>query len=116
MHFKLIIAFVDEQRTDEIMAAAREAGATGATVVNNVRGEGLSRKKSFFGLAIDAQRDVLMFVVEQHLSRRILERIADVADFDNNPGSGMAVQLDLEDTIGLKSQIETLLGEVEEKL
>ncbi|RMH51849.1 MAG: P-II family nitrogen regulator [Zetaproteobacteria bacterium] len=116
MHFKLIIAFVDERRTDEIMAAARAAGATGATVVNNVRGEGLSRKKSFFGLAVDAQRDVLMFVVEQHLSRKILERIAEVADFDNNPGSGMAVQLDLEDSIGLKSQIEILLDEVEEKL
>jgi len=116
MHFKLIIAFVDENCTDEMMAAAREAGATGATVVNNVRGEGLARKKSFFGLAVDAQRDVLMFVVEQHLSRKILECISEVADFDNNPGSGMALQIDLEDTIGLKSQIETLMDEVEEKI
>ncbi|MDX8409821.1 MAG: P-II family nitrogen regulator [Mariprofundales bacterium] len=116
MHFKLLIVFVDERQTDEVMEVAREAGATGASVVNNVRGEGLARKKSFFGLSVDAQRDVLMFVVEQHLSRKILERIAEVTGFDNNPGSGMAVQIDLEDTIGLKSQIETLMDAVEEEL
>ena len=31
MHFKLIIAFLDDCKTDKVMAAAREAGATGAT-------------------------------------------------------------------------------------
>ena len=38
MHFKLIIAFVEDGKADSVMEAAREAGATGATVINNARG------------------------------------------------------------------------------
>ncbi len=40
MHFKLIVAFVEDNKTEAIMSAAREAGATGCTVINNARGEG----------------------------------------------------------------------------
>ncbi|HDH14893.1 MAG TPA: P-II family nitrogen regulator, partial [Gammaproteobacteria bacterium] len=38
MHFKLIITFVKDSKADAVMDAAREAGATGATVINNARG------------------------------------------------------------------------------
>ncbi len=41
MRFKLIIAFIEDSKTDDVLEAAREAGATGATVINNARGEGL---------------------------------------------------------------------------
>lgn len=116
MHFKLIIALVDDSKTNEVMDAAREAGATGATVLGDARGEGLRPRKTFFGLAMEAQRDMLLFLVEEHMSRAILERIAEVGGFDTDPGSGLAFQLDVEDTIGLKTQIETLTDEVEEKI
>ncbi|MDQ6992744.1 MAG: P-II family nitrogen regulator [Mariprofundus sp.] len=116
MHFKLIIALVEDGLTKEIMTAAREAGATGATVIGSARGEGLAPKKTFFGLNLESQRDMLMFVVEEHLSRKVLESIAATADFDENPGSGLAFQLDVEDTIGLKSQIQAIVGDVEDIL
>ena len=38
MHFKLIIALVDDHLTDKVIEAAREAGATGSTVINQARG------------------------------------------------------------------------------
>ena len=116
MHFKLIIALVEDNKTDALMEAAREAGATGATVVGDARGEGLNPRKTFFGLTLEAHRDMLMLLVEEHLSRQILERIAEVGGFDTNPSSGLAFQLDVEDTIGLKTQIETLTDEVEEQI
>lgn len=116
MHFKLIIALVEDSRTESIMEAAREAGATGATVLGDARGEGLKPRKTFFGLTLETQRDMLMFLVEEHLSRQILERIGEVAEFDANPGSGVAFQIDVEDTIGLKRQIETIMEEVEEQI
>ena len=31
MHFKLLLLFVEDDKTDKIMEAARDAGATGAT-------------------------------------------------------------------------------------
>lgn len=48
MHFKLIISFVEDSKTDAVMDTARLAGATGATVINNARGEGLSKKRKHF--------------------------------------------------------------------
>ena len=49
MRFKLILAFVEESKTDIVLDAARDAGATGATVINNARGQGLNQKRTFFG-------------------------------------------------------------------
>jgi hypothetical protein len=50
MHFKLIIAFVEDKKTDEIMDAAREAGATGCTVVSNARAKASRRTRPFLAL------------------------------------------------------------------
>lgn len=116
MHFKLIIAFVEDKKTDEIMQAAREAGATGATVINNARGEGLEEAKTFFGLTLSTQRDVLLLLVEKHLSRHILEHIGEVGEFDAKPGTGIAVVLDVEDAVGVLHQAEELGEIVEENL
>jgi nitrogen regulatory protein PII len=108
MHFKLIVAFVDDSKTAAIMDAAREAGATGCTVINHARGEGLKQAKTFFGLSLTTQRDVLLLIVEEHLSRHILEHIAEVGEFDASPGTGIAVMLDVEDAVGVSRQVEKL--------
>ena len=115
MRFKLIVAFVEDSTTDAIMTAAREAGATGCTVINNARGEGIKENKSFFGLSLSSQRDVIMMLVEQHLSREILEHIGEVGEFDATPGTGIAILLDVEDAIGVIHQSEEL-GEIVEEM
>lgn len=109
MHFKLIIALTDEDKTDKVLDAARDAGATGATVINHARGEGLKVKKTFLGLALETQRDVLFFLVEERLSRQILETISEVGEFDTSPGTGIAFQLDVEDAVGVKHQMQSIL-------
>lgn len=116
MHFKLIIAFVDDDMTADVMQAAREAGATGATIIGNARGEGLKPAKSFWGLSLESQRDVLLFLVERHLSRQILETISETARFDTTSGTGIAIQLDVEDAVGVNHQIEKLTELVEKQL
>lgn len=116
MHFKLLVAFVDDAKTNAVMDAARRAGATGATIVGDARGEGLEPKKTFFGLTMESTRDMILFLVEEHLSRKILECIAETAGFEEKPGSGVAFQVDVEDAIGLSGQISTLIEEVEDEL
>lgn len=116
MHFKLIIAFVEDDKTDSVMKAAREAGATGCTVVTSARGEGSEKPKTFFGMNLVTARDVLLFLVEEHMSRLILEHINRVAEFEQKPGRGIAIQIDVEDAIGVSHQIQQLKGVVEEKL
>ncbi len=112
MRFKLILVFVDDNQTDDIVDAARAAGATGATIINNARGEGVNRSKGLMGLDIFAQRDVVLLMVEEHHCRRILEHIAEVGEFDATPGTGIALQLDVEDALGVGHQIERLQSEV----
>ena len=116
MHFKLLIVFIEDSKTEAVIDAAREAGATGCTVVNNARGEGIDAPKSFLGLTLTTQRDVLMLLVEKHLSREILEHIGDVGKFDEEPGTGIALQIDVEDAVGVLSQAEALVDIVEEQL
>mgnify|MGYP001595913485 CR=1 FL=1 len=85
MHFKLIIAFVDDRKTKAVMEAAREAGATGITVV-------------------------------EHLARHILERICDAGEFDTDSGAGIAIQIDVEDAVGVSHQVSELKAVVEEEI
>ncbi len=116
MHFKMIVVFVEDDKTDDVMDAAREAGATGATVINNARGEGVNKSKTFFGLTLETQRDVVLFLVEEHLSRHILERINEVGEFDDKPGTGIAFQIDVEDAVGIVHQAEKITSDVEDLL
>lgn len=116
MHFKLIIVFVEDDKTDLVLDTSRKHGATGATVINNARGEGVKQSKTFFGLNLESQRDVVLLLVEEHMSRTILEAISLVAEFDEKPGTGIALQIDVEDAIGVLHQMETLTPAVEEEL
>ncbi|MGI9416745.1 MAG: P-II family nitrogen regulator [Geminicoccaceae bacterium] len=115
MKFKLIVALVNDEETDLVLKTAREAGATGSTVITSGRGEGLTPAKTFFGLDLESQRDLILLLVEGHLSREILERIAEAGKFEH-PGTGVAFQIDIEDAVGLQSQIEKISSEIEEKI
>ena len=116
MKFKLIVALVNDHQTETVLKTAREGGATGATVITSARGEGLKPAKTFFGLDLEAQRDMILLLVEGHLSRRILEAITKVGEFDETPGTGIAFQVDIEDAVGLTSQIGTISSEIEEEI
>lgn len=116
MRFKLIIAFVGNDKTELVLKTARDFGATGATVITSARGEGIERPRTFLGLTLEAQRDVVLMLVEEHLSRTILEAVAGAAGFDVAPGTGIAFQIDVEDAVGVRHQMEKLVPLVEEKI
>ena len=116
MRLKLIIALVNDDKTEQVIDAARAGGATGATIVNGVRGEGLRPERTFFGLGLAAKRAVILFLVVEPRARDILERISEAAHFDTEHGAGIAFQLDIEDAVGLVTQLPTIREEVEMEL
>lgn len=116
MHFKLIIVMVEDELTPDLLDAAREAGATGATVLNQARGEGITPARTFLGLSMDNRVDVIMLLAEEHMARDILEHVARAGEFDQKSGTGIAIQIDVEDAIGVSHQIEALTDAVEERL
>ncbi|MDJ0685809.1 MAG: P-II family nitrogen regulator [Alphaproteobacteria bacterium] len=116
MKFKLIIAIVSEEETDSIIDAARTEGATGATVITKARGEGLKLEKTFLGLDLTGQRDVVLFLVVAERARRILEAIDEAAGLTRERDRGLAVQIDLEDAVGLRGQLEAMRAEIKDEV
>ena len=115
MRFKLLVAFVDDHMTNAVTEAAREAGATGCTVVTNARGEGLEKKKTFLGLSLETQRDMVLLLVEEHRARHILETVCEAGEFDTTSGTGIAFQIDVEDAVGVQHQVESITPSLEEE-
>jgi len=116
MNLKVIFALVSEERSDAVLNAARAAGATGAT--HQVLGGDDSKtpEKSFLGLEIAAQRDILIFLVAEPKAREILETIARAGKLDSEPGAGIAFQVAIEDAVGLRTQARALFSAITERI
>jgi len=112
MRFKVILASVKPDITDKVVDTAKAAGATGATIIP-ARGTGIHEAKTFFGLALEAQTDIIMFLVEEHIVMTILEAIKVGGEF-HKPGTGIAFVLPVEHVVGLESQMERFKEEVRE--
>ena len=104
MKFKLIVSLVKTKQTDHIVEAAKAAGGTGATIIP-ARGTGIHEAKTFFGLSVDAQTDVVLLLLEKSLVDGVLSAIYEAGRF-NEPGTGIALVVDVEHVVGLESQIE----------
>ncbi len=68
------------------------------------------------GWSLAGQRDLCMVLVADQLARDILEEIARAGQFDEKPGAGIAFQLNIEDAVGLVSQLETISHEIEDQI
>ena len=110
MRFKLILASVKADITDRIVDAAKESGATGATIIPG-RGTGIKEAKTFFGLSLETQTDIILLLVEEHLITKILDVIKKAGEF-HKPGTGIAFVMPVEHVVGLESQMEKFEEEV----
>lgn len=104
MQFKLIMTFVKPSITDRIVDAMKKAGATGATIIP-ARGTGMHEAKSFFGLNIEDQTDIIVFLVEEHVVENLMKVIQLAGKF-HEPGTGIAFVLPIEHVAGLESQMK----------
>ena len=104
MTFKLIIAAVKPSVTDRIVAAAKAVGATGATIIP-ARGTGAHEAKTFFGLTLEAQTDVVLFLLPKERVDAVLSAIVEKGKLDQ-PGVGVAFVMPVDAAAGLESQLE----------
>ncbi|MBF0259961.1 MAG: P-II family nitrogen regulator [Desulfamplus sp.] len=110
MRFKLILSSVKTDITDHVVDSAKEAGATGATIIP-ARGTGIKEAKTFFGLSLEAQTDIIMLLVEEHIVTKVLDSIKKAGKF-HKPGTGIAFVLPVEHVVGLESQMDKFKEEV----
>ena len=113
MRFKIVFAPVKTHKTDPVLDAAKAAGATGATIIP-ARGTGMREAKTFFGLTLEDQTDIVLFLLEEHLVKPVLEAVKTAGEFDK-PGTGIAFVVPVEEVLGLESQMEKFKQEVRDK-
>ncbi|TVP90831.1 MAG: P-II family nitrogen regulator [Pseudomonadaceae bacterium] len=112
MDFRLIIAFVDYEKTGDVMDAARAAGSTGATIIGNARGQGLQKITGIFGLEVLSPREVIMILVEARRSEQVMDAIVAAANLDESLSTGIALELDVNKAIGLSEHIKALQAHI----
>ena len=106
MRFKIILAMVNEDYQDKVIESAKSAGATGVTILN-ARGEGIHKQQSFLGLTMEAQKDMLLFLVEDFIAYNIMDAIYKSGHLSEH-GNGIAFTLSVDRAIGLESQMATM--------
>lgn len=103
MIFKLVVVITSTELADKMVDIAKEAGATGATIIPG-RGTGIHEALTFFGLSLDTQRSVILMLVSQACAAAVLHAIREEGNF-KSPGTGIAFSFTLDKVIGMESQI-----------
>lgn len=73
----VIMVVLNRGYTEEVMDAARSAGATGGTVLH-ARGCGLEGAEKFFGVTIQPEKEMILILADAAQSCGIMQAIADV--------------------------------------
>ena len=105
MRFKLIVAFMPPDTADKVVKIAKKAGATGDVIIQ-AKGSGIE-EVSFLGLSIQDRTNVILFVVEEHHTEKIIQSVSDECNLEE-PGNGIMIALSIEKVTGLSKQIKKI--------
>jgi nitrogen regulatory protein PII len=90
----LITCIVQKGAADPILRAAREAGASGATVYY-ARGSGVRERLGLLGVAVEVEKEVIDVIVASEQKDRIFETMYLAGKLDT-PGMGIITMTPLE--------------------
>jgi nitrogen regulatory protein PII len=98
--YHLIITIVLEGYLEQVMNAAKKAGASGGTVI---RGRGLGNKEAvkMFGFEIEPGRELVLNVVKEDIKNIVMEEITKEVGI-KTPGKGICISLPIDAAIGFK--------------
>ena len=93
--WKMITIIVNTGYSDDIMDAARKAGASGGTVTH-ARGTGTAEDAKFFGVTIVPEKEMIMILCESGKTQKIMDAITSLKCLDE-PGIGIIYTQDVTD-------------------
>lgn len=102
MEYEVIFTIIDRGQADEVVDAAKDAGAPGATIIN-ARGSGAHEDSKFFGIHIEPEKEIVLVVVKKEKTGAIIESIKNRLDIDE-PGGGIVFVMDVTRTSGLSEK------------
>ncbi len=109
--YELIIAIANRGHVDEVMDAARSAGAMGGTVLH-AKGTNPFGENRFFGMSIADEKEMVMILTAANQKTAIMRAIMDKAGV-HSPAHTVMFTLPVESVAGLRS-VMIAAGEIEE--
>ncbi len=103
MKFTALITMIEDKDEERAIAVAKEAGAGSVTIIHG-KNIGLEEKKVFFGLTLEANVSVLMFVLPRKLSMQVMKVLREQFDLDNHDNNGLAFTIPLSHVAGLDTK------------
>ena len=97
---ELIVAIAKQGYTEQVMNAARSAGATGGTIVH-AKGAGTNMAKKFFGVSIAAEREMVFILTKQESRKEIMKAIITQAGLKSD-AEAMVFSMPVSDIAGLR--------------
>ncbi len=100
---EVIFAIVNSGYAEEAMDVAREQGVRGGTILN-ARGVAKEDAAAFFGIAIHAEKEILMMVVEKEIRDKVLGALYQQMGMAKK-AQGIVFSLPVSDVAGLAPAI-----------
>lgn len=98
--YELIVAVVSKGQSDVVVSAAREAGATGGTIMYG-KGTFNSDNDAFLGINLKAEKEIIFTIVPTNKKTKIMEQISSKAGLSEE-GKGILFSLPINSMIGTK--------------
>ncbi|MDR1596697.1 MAG: hypothetical protein LBR99_03230 [Treponema sp.] len=97
--FDLIVSVVNQGYSDEFMTVAREAGATGGTVVN-ARGIVHQGPVKFFGISVQDEKEIIAILATREKKAPIMQAVSQAFGISSQAG-GIVFSLPVDNVAGL---------------
>ena len=97
---ELVVAIARQGHTDQVMNAARSAGATGGTVVH-AKGAGTELAKKFFGVSIASERELVFILAKEENRKEIMKAIMTQAGMKSD-AEAIVFSMPVSDIAGLR--------------
>lgn len=98
-NFELILTILNRGNVDIVMAAAKNAGATGGTLLH-ARRVGFEDMENIFGFTIQPEKDILAILTESRNKSAIMKKITEVAGI-NTESRALVLSLPVDEITGI---------------
>ncbi|MGI6731653.1 MAG: P-II family nitrogen regulator [Anaerovoracaceae bacterium] len=102
--YQLVITIVNTGHFDEVMEAAKTAGANGGTLIH-ARSLGSEEATKYLGITVQPEKDLILMLVPQEKRHAIMDGIMTAAGL-NTPALGSCFSLPVNNVIGVRGIID----------
>lgn len=97
--YNSIFVIVDKGQAEDVVSAARSAGARGATIID-ARGAGIHETSKLFAMEIEPEKEVVLIIVSRDITRTVSDAIREKTEMDK-AGKGIMFVQEVKDIYGL---------------